>query len=72
MSHPAHGRGRGAPREDHCTDVYAVARSGYREAFALGHNEDWSEAVKPFWYWVNQSVQGAPRRSPIRRGMLAF
>merc|ERR1712070_389620 len=33
---------------------------GYAAGFWLGHNEDWSEAVKPFWYWVRQSVQGVP------------
>jgi hypothetical protein len=34
----------------HCSDIYAVASGGYAAGFAHGHNDDWSDAVKPFWY----------------------
>jgi hypothetical protein len=44
---------------DHCTDVYATASDGYSSGFSLGHNEDWSQAVKPYWYWLKQSVKGS-------------
>jgi hypothetical protein len=43
---------------DHCSDVYAVAAGGYSSGFAQGHNEDWSEEVKPFFYWIKLSVRG--------------
>mmetsp|Transcript_13944 Transcript_13944/g.30355 ORF Transcript_13944/g.30355 Transcript_13944/m.30355 type:complete len:406 (+) Transcript_13944:46-1263(+) len=36
----------------HCSDVYAISEKGYKGGFAQGHNEDWSDAVKPFWYFV--------------------
>ena len=49
-----------AGQQDHCTDVYAVSPGGYGAGFALGHNEDWSKAVKPYWYWLRQSVRGSP------------
>jgi hypothetical protein len=25
-----------------------------------GHNEDWSDEVKPLWYWLKQKVKGQP------------
>jgi hypothetical protein len=37
-------------RSEHCSDVYAIADGGYAAGFAHGHNDDWSDAVKPFWY----------------------
>mmetsp|Transcript_7155 Transcript_7155/g.13543 ORF Transcript_7155/g.13543 Transcript_7155/m.13543 type:complete len:377 (-) Transcript_7155:102-1232(-) len=38
----------GKPQPDHCSDLMA---SGFEGIWA-GHNEDWSEAVKPFMYIV--------------------
>ena len=52
---PSHTRANG--HDDHCTDVYATTTDGHA---SLGHNEDWSLAVKPFWYWIRQSVGGVP------------
>jgi len=46
---------RGEAANDHCTDVYVKTDSG---AAVLGHNEDWSKEVKPFWYWIKQDVAG--------------
>lgn len=40
---------RGTPAV-HCSDIYAVAPGGYDAGFAHGHNDDWSDAAKPWWY----------------------
>ena len=39
-------------KTDHCTDIFSHDTSGN---FIQGHNEDWSEAVKPLWYFVRLS-----------------
>lgn len=36
----------------HCSDVYAIEAGGYSRGFVHGHNDDWSSAVKPFWYFA--------------------
>ena len=36
-------------REDHCTDLFGHEPKG---DYLHGHNEDWSEEVKPLWYFV--------------------
>ena len=37
-------------KTDHCTDIYAHDTNGH---YIQGHNEDWSVAVKPLWYFVH-------------------
>lgn len=41
-----------ARRDGHCSDIYGVNTKGY---VSHGHNEDWSEEMKPLWYWLFQS-----------------
>lgn len=48
----------GTPAE-HCSDIYAVADGGYEAGFAHGHNEDWSDMAKKFWYFTAVSYENS-------------
>jgi len=39
-------------RHEHCSDIFAVSRGGFENGFAHGHNEDWSDTIKKFWYFL--------------------
>mmetsp|Transcript_26957 Transcript_26957/g.77349 ORF Transcript_26957/g.77349 Transcript_26957/m.77349 type:complete len:448 (+) Transcript_26957:39-1382(+) len=40
-----------------CSDLFAVAEGGFGEGFAEGHNEDWSDTVKHFMYFVSYKFE---------------
>lgn len=42
----------------HCSDIFAISDGGYESGFAHGHNDDWSEAAKPFWYLTSYHYSG--------------
>jgi len=37
----------------HCSDIYAISTDGYNSGFAHGHNDDWSQAAKEWWYFTS-------------------
>lgn len=41
----------------HCSDIYAVSSGGYDAGFAHGHNDDWSDAAKPWWYLTSYTYK---------------
>jgi len=41
----------------HCSDIYAISPGGYAAGFAHGHNDDWSDALKPYWYVLSVVIQ---------------
>eukprot|EP00929_Paragymnodinium_shiwhaense_P013292 TRINITY_DN121158_c0_g1_i1.p1 TRINITY_DN121158_c0_g1~~TRINITY_DN121158_c0_g1_i1.p1 ORF type:complete len:447 (+),score=74.68 TRINITY_DN121158_c0_g1_i1:126-1466(+) len=55
----------------HCSDFFAVADGGYDEGFAEGHNEDWSDVLRKFIYYVSYEFdQAAP--SPVAKAGRQF
>jgi len=55
----------------HCSDVYAISAGGYSAGFAHGHNDDWSEAVKPFWYVMSVTYNSSAEQSKLGFGNCA-
>ena len=53
---------RGESTSTHCSDIYAISKKGMNYGFGLGHNEDWSDEVKPWWYIATctKYIQGMP------------
>lgn len=47
----------------HCSDVFVVSPQGYSAGFAHGHNDDWSDVAKGFWYFL--SVKASPEASNV-------
>jgi hypothetical protein len=46
----------GHAREEHCTDIAAIATGGYADGFAHGHNEDWSKEVGNLYYYIKYTA----------------
>lgn len=49
----------------HCSNVYAVAEGGYSAGFAHGHNDDWSDAVKPYWYLMSVTYNSSTEEDKL-------